>query len=106
MRLRLMIEGQEDVTWPQWVALAQTCDEHGIDGLFRSDHYRGWTRSPGGALDAWTTLAGLAAVTERIRLGTWSLLSPSGRPQSSPRAHSPSTTSRAAESSSGSGWAG
>jgi alkanesulfonate monooxygenase SsuD/methylene tetrahydromethanopterin reductase-like flavin-dependent oxidoreductase (luciferase family) len=74
MRLRLMIEGQEDVTWPQWVALARACEEHGVDGLFRSDHYRGWTRSPGGALDAWTTLAGLAAVTERIRLGT--LVSP------------------------------
>ena len=74
MRLRLMIEGQEDVTWPQWVALARACEEHGVDGLFRSDHYRGWTRTPGGALDAWTTLAGLAAVTERIRLGT--LVSP------------------------------
>ncbi len=74
MRLRLMIEGQEDVTWPQWVALARGCEEHGVDGLFRSDHYRGWTRIPGGALDAWTTLAGLAAVTERIRLGT--LVSP------------------------------
>src|SRR6476659_3241160 len=70
MRLRLMIEGQEDVTWPQWVALARACEEHGVDGLFRSDHYRGWTRTPGGALDAWTTLAGIAAVTERIRLGT------------------------------------
>src|SRR4051812_345336 len=74
MRLRLMIEGQEDVTWPQWVALAQACEGHGVDGLFRSDHYRGWTRRPGGSLDAWTTLAGLAAITERIRLGT--LVSP------------------------------
>jgi alkanesulfonate monooxygenase SsuD/methylene tetrahydromethanopterin reductase-like flavin-dependent oxidoreductase (luciferase family) len=74
MRVRLMIEGQEDVTWPQWLALARACDEHGVEGLFRSDHYRGWTRSPGGALDAWTTLAGLAAATERVRLGT--LVSP------------------------------
>jgi len=74
MRLRLMIEGQEDVTWPQWLALAGACEEHDVDGLFRSDHYRGWTRRPGGALDAWTTLAGLAAVTRRIRLGT--LVSP------------------------------
>jgi alkanesulfonate monooxygenase SsuD/methylene tetrahydromethanopterin reductase-like flavin-dependent oxidoreductase (luciferase family) len=74
MRVRLMIEGQEDVTWPQWLALARACEEHGVEGLFRSDHYRGWTRSPGGALDAWTTLAGLAAVTEKVRLGT--LVSP------------------------------
>lgn len=74
MFVRLMIEGQEDVTWPQWVALARTCEEHGVEALFRSDHYRGGLRSPGGSLDAWTTLAGLAALTERVRFGT--LVSP------------------------------
>jgi F420-dependent oxidoreductase-like protein len=71
MRLCLMIEGQEDVTWPQWIALAETCERVGLEGLFRSDHYvsvdEGAIR---GSLDAWTTLAGLAARTERIRLGT------------------------------------
>jgi F420-dependent oxidoreductase-like protein len=70
-----MIEGQGGVTWPQWVALAQTAERAGIEALFRSDHYS----SPSahgveGSLDAWTTLAGLAAVTERLRLGT--LVSP------------------------------
>jgi alkanesulfonate monooxygenase SsuD/methylene tetrahydromethanopterin reductase-like flavin-dependent oxidoreductase (luciferase family) len=65
-----MIEGQEDVFWEQWVALARACEQHGVDGLFRSDHYRGWTRQPGGALDAWATLAGLAAITSTVRLGT------------------------------------
>jgi alkanesulfonate monooxygenase SsuD/methylene tetrahydromethanopterin reductase-like flavin-dependent oxidoreductase (luciferase family) len=71
-----MIEGQEGVTWPQWVALARTAEDAGIEALFRSDHYLGIAR-PGrgeGSLDAWTTLAGLAAVTERIHLGT--LVSP------------------------------
>jgi alkanesulfonate monooxygenase SsuD/methylene tetrahydromethanopterin reductase-like flavin-dependent oxidoreductase (luciferase family) len=65
-----MIEGQEDVTWEQWVALARACEEYGVDGLFRSDHYRGGIRRPGGSLDAWATLAGLAALTRTIRLGT------------------------------------
>jgi alkanesulfonate monooxygenase SsuD/methylene tetrahydromethanopterin reductase-like flavin-dependent oxidoreductase (luciferase family) len=65
-----MIEGQEDVSWEQWVALARACEEHGVDALFRSDHYRGGLRQPGGSLDAWTTLAGLAAITTRLRLGT------------------------------------
>ena len=65
-----MIEGQEDVSWEQWVALAHACEEHGVDALFRSDHYRGGLREPGGSLDAWTTLAGLAAITSRVRLGT------------------------------------
>jgi len=75
MRICLMIEGQEGVTWPQWVALARAAEAARLDGLFRSDHYRAIVRrSPNGSLDAWATLAGLAAVTDRIRLGT--LVSP------------------------------
>ena len=34
-----MIEGQEGVTWQDWCALAHTCEEHGVETLFRSDHY-------------------------------------------------------------------
>jgi alkanesulfonate monooxygenase SsuD/methylene tetrahydromethanopterin reductase-like flavin-dependent oxidoreductase (luciferase family) len=71
MRVCLMIEGQEGVTWPQWVALARATEEAGLEGLFRSDHYRQIIRGePAGSLDAWATLAGIAAITERIRLGT------------------------------------
>ena len=66
-----MIEGQEGVTWEQWLALARAAEEAGLGGLFRSDHYRSIVRGePAGALDAWATLAALAARTERIRLGT------------------------------------
>jgi len=66
-----MIEGQEGVTWEQWLALAEAAETAGLDGLFRSDHYRSIVRGePAGALDAWATLAALAARTERIRLGT------------------------------------
>jgi F420-dependent oxidoreductase-like protein len=70
MRLCLMIEGQEGVTWDQWLALGDACERDCLEGLFRSDHYMGLGDAPGGSLDAWTTLAGLAARTERIRLGT------------------------------------
>jgi len=71
-----MIDGQEGVTWPQWVALAQACEQHGVPGLFRSDHYGslGHLRPGSGSLDAWGTLTGLAAVTTTLRLGT--LVSP------------------------------
>ena len=70
MRFVLMIEGQEGVSWDEWVALARACEEHGLEGLFRSDHYQSvFDVSGRGSLDAWATLAGLAAVTERIRLG-------------------------------------
>jgi hypothetical protein len=34
-----MIEGQEDVDWPDWLALAQACERHAVPALFRSDHY-------------------------------------------------------------------
>jgi alkanesulfonate monooxygenase SsuD/methylene tetrahydromethanopterin reductase-like flavin-dependent oxidoreductase (luciferase family) len=71
MRINLMIEGQEGVTWPQWVALAEAVEDAGLEGLFRSDHYRSIRNDDeAGSLDAWTTLAGLAARTSRIRLGT------------------------------------
>lgn len=71
-----MIEGQEGVQWPQWVALAQACERHGIPALFRSDHYLNLDgqHPERGSLDAWGTLCALAAVTDTLRLGT--LVSP------------------------------
>ena len=69
-----MVEGQEGVSWDDWVRLARLTEEQGLEGLFRSDHYTAIVRPDAAALDAWATLAGLAALTTRIRLGT--LVSP------------------------------
>jgi F420-dependent oxidoreductase-like protein len=70
-----MIEGQEGVTWEQWCALADACEEHGVETLFRSDHYISQADEDANvAHDAWTTLSALAARTTRLRLGT--LVSP------------------------------
>jgi alkanesulfonate monooxygenase SsuD/methylene tetrahydromethanopterin reductase-like flavin-dependent oxidoreductase (luciferase family) len=75
MRVCLMIEGQEGVTWDDWVALATACEEHGLEALFRSDHYGSILSDPWvAAHDAWATIAALATHTQRIRLGT--LVSP------------------------------
>src|SRR3954468_14606782 len=75
MRVCLMVEGQEDVRWEHWRALASGCERHGLDALFRSDHYASVDdRRERGSLDAWGTICALAAVTSRIRLGT--LVSP------------------------------
>jgi alkanesulfonate monooxygenase SsuD/methylene tetrahydromethanopterin reductase-like flavin-dependent oxidoreductase (luciferase family) len=75
MRIAIMLEGQEGITWEQWVALARAAEDAGLDGLFRSDHYRSIHRGArAGALDAWVTLGALAARTEKLRLGT--LVSP------------------------------
>lgn len=66
-----MIEGQEDVTWEDWLALAGACEQHGVGTMFRSDHYLSVDdRRERGSLDAWGTIAALGAVTERLRLGT------------------------------------
>jgi alkanesulfonate monooxygenase SsuD/methylene tetrahydromethanopterin reductase-like flavin-dependent oxidoreductase (luciferase family) len=75
MRVCLMIEGQEGVSWDDWVALARVCEESGLEGLFRSDHYLSvMVDGNRESLDAWATISALATLTDRIRLGT--LVSP------------------------------
>jgi F420-dependent oxidoreductase-like protein len=75
MRFAIMIEGQQGVTWDDWLSLARDCERLGFETLFRSDHYSNDFGAPFlGSLDAWGTICALAAVTERLRLGT--LVSP------------------------------
>jgi F420-dependent oxidoreductase-like protein len=75
MRVCLMIEGQEGVTWDQWRALAETAEANGFEALFRSDHYESLGGPPNrGSLDAWGTINALAALTTTLKLGT--LVSP------------------------------
>ena len=70
-----MVEGQEGVSWEQWLALAEACERHRVGTLFRSDHYISQAdESANVAHDAWTTIAALAARTTRLRFGT--LVSP------------------------------
>jgi len=73
MRFCLMLEGQDGPTWDQWLAIARTAERVGFETLFSSDHYLQFEPG-GGSHDAWTIMAGLAARTERLRLGT--LVSP------------------------------
>ena len=58
MDLCLMIEGQEGVSWPQWVALARACEEYGVPAPFRSDHYMklDGQHPERESMDAWGTL--------------------------------------------------
>ena len=75
MRVAVLIEGQEDVSWEDWVALAETCERAGIETLFRSDHYLSVVgQRHKGSLDAWSTISALAATTATLRLGA--LVSP------------------------------
>ena len=103
-----MIEGQEGVSWDEWVALARACEENGLDGLFRSDHYQSVFDQTGrGSLDAWATLVGARGGdgTDPAR-ARWSRRRPSAGRRCSRGWSRPPTTSRAGASSSGSarGW--
>jgi alkanesulfonate monooxygenase SsuD/methylene tetrahydromethanopterin reductase-like flavin-dependent oxidoreductase (luciferase family) len=75
MRINLMIEPEEGMTYTEILALARRADDLGFEGLYRSDHYASvFGRKGVGSTDAWATLAGLARETKRIALGT--LISP------------------------------
>jgi F420-dependent oxidoreductase-like protein len=77
MRFCLMLEGQEGVTWPDWLSAARRAERLGFEAIFTSDHYLSVMRHRDrdrGSSDAWTMLSALAASTDTIRLGT--LVSP------------------------------
>ncbi|MEU6847668.1 LLM class F420-dependent oxidoreductase [Streptomyces sp. NPDC046716] len=72
MDLRVFTEPQQGATYETLLRVAQTAEELDFDAFFRSDHYLHMGSADGlpGPTDAWTTLAGLARETRRIRLGT------------------------------------
>lgn len=72
MELRIFTEPQQGADYDDLLAVARRSEELGYDAFFRSDHYlkMGDVSGEPGPSDAWTTLAGLARDTSRIRLGT------------------------------------
>ncbi len=71
MDLRIFTEPQQGATYDDLLAVARATEDLGFDGFFRSDHYLHMSGDgTPGPTDAWTTLAGLARDTSRIRLGT------------------------------------
>ena len=72
MELRIFTEPQQGATYDDLLAVARCAEDAGYGAFFRSDHYlkMGEVSGEPGPTDAWTTLAGLARDTSRIRLGT------------------------------------
>jgi alkanesulfonate monooxygenase SsuD/methylene tetrahydromethanopterin reductase-like flavin-dependent oxidoreductase (luciferase family) len=64
-------EVEREVRWPKLLAIARAAEESAFDSIWVGDHmlYRDEGRGERGPWDAWTTLAALAASTERVRLG-------------------------------------
>lgn len=77
MDIRVFVEPQQGTSYDELLALARHTEALGFDGFFSSDHLLKMgdaTSGLPGPLHTWTTLAGLARDTERLRLG--SLVSP------------------------------
>ena len=73
-RLRVGIqlpEVEREVRWPEMLSIARSVEASGFDSIWLGDHmlYRGVDRQESGPWDVWTTLAALAASTERVHLG-------------------------------------
>ncbi|WP_028049741.1 LLM class F420-dependent oxidoreductase [Cellulomonas sp. URHD0024] len=72
MDLRIFVEPQQGASYDDQLAVAKATEDLGFDAFFRSDHYVRMGAGSGdpGPTDSWTTLAGLARDTARIKLGT------------------------------------
>src|ERR1700730_468272 len=72
MELRIFTEPQQGASYETLLRVAKASEDLGFGAFFRSDHYLKFGDVSGlpGPTDAWTTLAGLARETSRIRLGT------------------------------------
>jgi F420-dependent oxidoreductase-like protein len=70
IRVGVMIEGQEGLTWDRWQRIAETVEELGFESLWRSDHLFSLFDVPTRpGLDTWAALTQLATATRRIRFG-------------------------------------
>src|SRR6058998_27828 len=64
------------LTWTRLVEAARRAERLGFDSVWISDHFfldlerYGGSPEPQGSVEPFTALAGLTAVTERVRLGT------------------------------------
>jgi F420-dependent oxidoreductase-like protein len=68
-RLRFGIVTDQNLPWPTLVQRWQLFESLGFDSAWDCDHLIQPSRPTGPYFEAWTLLAGLAARTERIRIG-------------------------------------
>ncbi len=64
-------EVEREVRWPELLDMARAIEDLGYDAIWVGEHllYRWPDREPRGPWEAWTLMAGLAAVTRRVTIG-------------------------------------
>jgi alkanesulfonate monooxygenase SsuD/methylene tetrahydromethanopterin reductase-like flavin-dependent oxidoreductase (luciferase family) len=69
MKLGLLVEAEEGLTWECWRRLLHRADALGFDSVWVSDHFcSSWSPERSG-IEPWMALAVAAAETQRLRLG-------------------------------------
>jgi alkanesulfonate monooxygenase SsuD/methylene tetrahydromethanopterin reductase-like flavin-dependent oxidoreductase (luciferase family) len=61
-------EVERVVPWPEYVSMARAAEESGFDSVWVGDHLL-YADPPRGPWECWTTMAALAASTERVTIG-------------------------------------
>ena len=69
MDIAIMLEGQNGLNWPRFQRIAQTVEELGFAGLYRSDHFTNTEAPDIDSLELWVSLTWLASHTKRIEFG-------------------------------------
>ena len=70
MKIGIMVEGQEGLTWERWFRIAEQVEHQAFDSLWRSDHFFSvMGRTERSSLEAWTSLTALAQASTRITFG-------------------------------------
>jgi F420-dependent oxidoreductase-like protein len=69
MKLGVMVEGQEGLTWDRWRQIMACVEELGFESLWRSDHFMSLVDNDRESLETWVALTLAAAETTRLRFG-------------------------------------
>jgi F420-dependent oxidoreductase-like protein len=69
VKIGVMLEGQEGVSWGLWRQIMARVEELGFESLWRSDHFMSLEDGNRDAIETWTALTLTAAATTRIRFG-------------------------------------